>query len=714
MFLWRRVAPQSQEDGVKPTATPGYSRNFRRLNQLMAEGKSFSGYERNPLFLNRGGQGFTDVSGALGVDFDDDARAVAQADWDGDGRQDLWITNRSAPRLRLLRNRHPGTEGNALAVRLRGNGQSTNADAVGARATLISSDPNEPPQSRTVRAGDGFLAQSSLWLHFGLGQANVASRWTLQVDWPGGARETFKDLEGGWRYELTQGGSNTTSERTQMGARWNESGPNEFDRVEDSVEDGFWVARRVPFPEVRYQVGEGGGVSSSLGLKGQPVLVNLWATWCSPCLEELQLWTQHAEQLRGLGATVLALNVDGLAVEGEGSPRIGKASRVLESLGFDFPHGVISEEGLGKIEVLIEFLSSRRLPLTIPSSFLLDADGRVAAVYLQPVSWERLSGDLALLNATPEAKLKRLTPRSGRWLADPRDVEASSYFGDYATRFASSGFPAEAQRLTALFAPAKGTRSAQDFYNEAKAAAQQGESAQAMAAYQEAIRLKPDYGQAYTGLGALLLMQKRSDEARVQFEKAMSIDPNHATALINLAMIDQQAGDFEGALSRLQRVVARNPEYGAAHLNLGSLLANMKRYPEAIQHLTKALSLNPEQPAARFNLAAAYTETEQWAQAEEQYRLLIQQNPRAPQVHYGFGRLQARQGKHEQAAVAFRQAILLGAKNAPVLTLYGRSLAALGKTEEATAAFRAALQLDPNHAGARQALSAIEAGGGQE
>ena len=68
MFFWRRVAPQIPEEGLKPTATPGYTRNFRDLNDLVSRGKSFSGYERNPLFLNLKGQGFSETAALLGVE----------------------------------------------------------------------------------------------------------------------------------------------------------------------------------------------------------------------------------------------------------------------------------------------------------------------------------------------------------------------------------------------------------------------------------------------------------------------------------------------------------------------------------------------------------------------------------------------------------------------------------------------------------------------
>ncbi|NIP94492.1 MAG: hypothetical protein GWO24_14035, partial [Akkermansiaceae bacterium] len=70
----------------------------------IGEGRSFSGHEKNCCFLNTGGGRFADVSAAVGLAFDDDGRAVSVCDWDFDGRQDLWVTNRTAPRVRLLRN----------------------------------------------------------------------------------------------------------------------------------------------------------------------------------------------------------------------------------------------------------------------------------------------------------------------------------------------------------------------------------------------------------------------------------------------------------------------------------------------------------------------------------------------------------------------------------------------------------------------------------
>ncbi len=105
------------------------------MNRLLHQGRSFSGREANRAFLNTGSGRFADISAASGLDFLDDGRAVAVADWDFDGDLDLWITNRTAPRVRFLRNNLKSESGH-VAIKLQGNGGSTNRDAIGARIEL--------------------------------------------------------------------------------------------------------------------------------------------------------------------------------------------------------------------------------------------------------------------------------------------------------------------------------------------------------------------------------------------------------------------------------------------------------------------------------------------------------------------------------------------------------------------------------------------------
>ena len=101
--------PSTPENTSAASAGRGSS---SELSRMMHEGRSFSSHERNCVYLNTGsapagGGRFANISAISGLDFPDDGRAVALVDWDHDGDLDMWISNRNAPRLRLMRNEQP-------------------------------------------------------------------------------------------------------------------------------------------------------------------------------------------------------------------------------------------------------------------------------------------------------------------------------------------------------------------------------------------------------------------------------------------------------------------------------------------------------------------------------------------------------------------------------------------------------------------------------
>ena len=62
-------------------------------------------------------------------------------------------------------------------------------------------------------------------------------------------------------------------------------------------------------PDFSLPARAGGDIALSK-LKGQVVLVNFWATWCGPCRQEMPLLEQIYQRYKGLGFTLLAVNVE--------------------------------------------------------------------------------------------------------------------------------------------------------------------------------------------------------------------------------------------------------------------------------------------------------------------------------------------------------------------------------------------------------------------
>ena len=90
-FFWRQVVAKSPEDATPSLA---YEHGWNALNELIRSDKSWSGHERNVAFANNRDGTFSEVSGALGLDFPDDSRSFVLADLDHDGRLELILKNR--------------------------------------------------------------------------------------------------------------------------------------------------------------------------------------------------------------------------------------------------------------------------------------------------------------------------------------------------------------------------------------------------------------------------------------------------------------------------------------------------------------------------------------------------------------------------------------------------------------------------------------------
>jgi thiol-disulfide isomerase/thioredoxin len=389
-----------------------YAAAWTATYRLIAEGWSWSGRERNCCFLNTGDGRFADVSAVSGLDLPDDGRAVAIVDWDQDGRLDFWVSNRSAPALRFL---HNTTTMPHRFVALRLVGTRCNRDAIGARVELHLSRGEPRRVVRALRAGEGFLAQSSKWLHFGLGKDGVPER--IVVRWPGGSREEFRLQAANRRYEIVQGTGKTVEwkgPRSPGEVRFPDVEPTE-PKPDSQVRAVVFRQRRPSLEKLAYRSLDGAAKTLDAPHAG-PMLIILWASWCPPCLAELKEVAEREQELRKENVTVLALNVDGL--DPENGVGVSQIRQVLKDRGFAFEVGAATPETIQLLEQTQYEIIQKLKQLPVPSSFLVDGDNGVVAMYKGRVEVPQFLADAKLVSAEPRVLRDAAVPFSGRWLHD--------------------------------------------------------------------------------------------------------------------------------------------------------------------------------------------------------------------------------------------------------------------------------------------------------
>jgi cytochrome c biogenesis protein CcmG/thiol:disulfide interchange protein DsbE len=113
-------------------------------------------------------------------------------------------------------------------------------------------------------------------------------------------------------------------------------------------------------------------------LRGQVVLVNVWATWCPPCRAEMPMIQAAYEQYRAQGFRVLAVNL-------REDPRVVAA--YMEQGGLTFP-ALLDHDGA---------VSNAYQSQVLPSSFFIDRAGVVRAVYRGPMARSVIAGTVEQL-----------------------------------------------------------------------------------------------------------------------------------------------------------------------------------------------------------------------------------------------------------------------------------------------------------------------------
>src|SRR6202035_5499195 len=268
-FFWRQVVANSPVD-AKPAHQ--YEQGWNALNELIRSDYSWSGFERNTFYANNRDGTFADVSGGVSLDFVEDGRAFALADFDHDGRLEVFLKNRNGPQLRLLKN---AVENLPPSIAFHLSGTKSNRDAIGAAVTV---ETEFGRQTRFLQAGSGFLSQHTKEVFFGLGAAKGPVRASIR--WPGGLIQELHDLPINHRVWVEEGAEptrmeafKTTLPRSPSPSLASQSATGQLEPLPSVVET--WLIAPITAPD--FSLPDLNGKTFTLGaLLGKPALLNFW------------------------------------------------------------------------------------------------------------------------------------------------------------------------------------------------------------------------------------------------------------------------------------------------------------------------------------------------------------------------------------------------------------------------------------------------------
>ncbi len=533
------------------------------------------------------------------MDCIEDSRSYALLDLDHDGRLEVVLKNRNAPQIKIFHNQMDPL-GPAIGFSLKGT--KSNRDAIGAVVELQTS---EGRQRNTVRAGSGFLAQHTKTIFFGLGAAKAPIRAT--VHWPSGSVQVFEDLPPDHRIAIEEGLDTHHAVPFSPTKSYRSSPSTPVDQGLFSPSE-TWLVDPIPAPE--FTLSDLHGTKHSLsGSRVHPQVLVFWGTDCSRSLKYLHnleaiwpLWKQHDLQL-------LAVHVNSPA----GTPLSAQFSA---SNNFQFPILNAGENTCDIYSIFHRYLFERRQDMTLPTTFLLNADGDVVKVYSGVVDPSHILDDAISAPKTRDERLRRALPFAGH------------YFG--------SGLH-------------------HNYFTYGVAFLQYGYLDQALAAFHQAVKRNPSYAAAYYNIGLIYLNKSLLSEAREYLEKAVELDPRAVNAWNNLGVVYGQMGDYPRALDGFQHAVSLQPANLLAVQNLVKLYDYQGRQHDAQKVLEKALASDPSAPELHIGMAMCFVGQNDMVSAKAEFEKAIQLSPQNIDALNGLGVVLMKAGDYSEAMKRFEE-----------------------------------------------------------
>lgn len=142
--------------------------------------------------------------------------------------------------------------------------------------------------------------------------------------------------------------------------------------------------------------------------------------------------------------------------------------------------------------------------------------------------------------------------------------------------------------------------------------------ADAMHAFEQVVRLRPDYKDGYINIAVDDLEWEKYSDARAPLEKALALQPHDARALYYLALVERRERHSDAELADLKEVVAQYPDSRDARRELGISYYQQHDPVDAIEQFVALQAIDPDDLAAHYNLAILYRRVGLKKQAAEQ------------------------------------------------------------------------------------------------
>ena len=182
---------------------------------------------------------------------------------------------------------------------------------------------------------------------------------------------------------------------------------------------------------------------------------------------------------------------------------------------------------------------------------------------------------------------------------------------------------------------------------------------EAIADYDQAIKLDPNNPSPYIGRGKALSDLKRHYEAIADYNKAIKLDQSDPMPYIGRGIVLRNLERYEEAIADYNKAIKLDPSDPLPYNGRGNVLRNLERYEEAIADYDKAIELEPSDPLPYNGRGNVLRNLERYKEAIADYDKAIELDPSDPMPYNGRGNVLRNLERYKEAIADYDKAIEL-------------------------------------------------------
>ena len=145
---------------------------------------------------------------------------------------------------------------------------------------------------------------------------------------------------------------------------------------------------------------------------------------------------------------------------------------------------------------------------------------------------------------------------------------------------------------------------------------------EAIDAFEQAIKISPDFAEAYLKLGNVYYIIHRYTDAADAYKMAVIKNPELLDASINLGAVSSMLSRYDDAITAFENALKLDPDNAEIYYNYGNVYTEQKKYKLAVNAYKKTLNIEPQFADAHYNLGIALLNLGEIKSAKKEYMIL--------------------------------------------------------------------------------------------